>query len=209
MYPASTFRGWNYKWTAEPTQYLHGFWGSEFSCTSVASSLIPEASPQSCEHDPTGSLSGILFDSRNCVKRWCAFGGGETFWFAFLNLILGVKKSMQPWVCQQPQEGGREEERVGEREQEQKRNCIFIFLRYFFGGGYGEGIGKWPRNNVKQEKKSLSGERNCLNFRSVNDLIGEWALTPAPTFLVGRNSSGSQLWLWWVPHSPASCACQN
>lgn len=38
---------------------------------------------------------------------------------------------------------------MGEREQERKRNCIFlffscifIFLRYFFGGGYGEGMGR-------------------------------------------------------------------
>lgn len=56
-----------------------------------------------------------------------------------------------------------------------------------------------------RKKKSLSGKINCLNFRPVNDLIGEWALTPAPTFLVGRNSSGSQLWLWWAPHNPVSC----
>lgn len=62
---------------------------------------------------------------------------------------------------------------------------------------------------MSNKKKNLSGERNCLNFRSVNDLIGECVLTRAPTFLVGRNSSGSQLWLWWAPHNSASCACQD
>lgn len=64
--------------------------------TFVASSLIPQTSPQSCEHDPTGSRSGILFDSCNCVKGWHAFEEGEAFWFAFLNLILGVKRPVQP-----------------------------------------------------------------------------------------------------------------
>lgn len=66
-------------------------------CTFVASSLIPQTSPQCCEHDPTGSRSGILFDSCDCVKRRCAFEEGEVFWFAFLNLILGVKlRPVQP-----------------------------------------------------------------------------------------------------------------
>lgn len=37
---------------------------------------------------------------------------------------------------------------------------------------------------MSNKKKNLSGERNCLNFRSVNDLIGECVLTRAPTFLL-------------------------
>lgn len=75
--------------------------------------------------------------------------------------------------------------RKGEGRREEERDSIFIFLKYFWGvgveRGWGYGLGK-----------SLSGERNCLNFRPVNDIIGEQGLTLVPTFVVGRDSSGSQ-----------------
>lgn len=53
--------------------------------------------------------------------------------------------------------------------------------------GWGYGL-----ETMSNRKKKPFWWKSCLNFRRVRDIIGEQGLSPAPTLVVGRNSSGSR-----------------